>query len=191
MLLEHDLLVIDQLTSFARTDFSILDGDGNPVGSIVTEGSLSSRLFRGSREFSVIDASDGATVVRLVDVPNFGRDTFEVRAASGENLMTVARRFSWTGIKLRATASSGSEWTLDGNWREREFTVADASGAVLAQIGRSWKGAAAVLRGHERYTVTFTRRATDQDRRSVLGLVITIDLVRAKDDEAAAASAST
>ena len=31
MLLEHDLLVIDQLTSFARTDFSILDGDGNPA----------------------------------------------------------------------------------------------------------------------------------------------------------------
>lgn len=35
-LLDHDVLVIDQVTSFLRNDFQIFDAQGQPVGQILT-----------------------------------------------------------------------------------------------------------------------------------------------------------
>ena len=39
-ILSHDLLVIDQVTSFLGNDFAIRDAQGQPIGEIKTEGGM-------------------------------------------------------------------------------------------------------------------------------------------------------
>ncbi|MFZ2260200.1 MAG: hypothetical protein WAV52_05550 [Luteococcus japonicus] len=92
-LLDHDVLVIDQVTSFLRNDFQIFDAQGQPVGQILTQGSGLSRAIMGTRQLIVAEP-DGTQVMVVDDVPNFGRDTFDLLGPDGNRFAEVIKQFT-------------------------------------------------------------------------------------------------
>ena len=186
-LLDSDTLVMTQVTSFASNDFAIEDAAGAVVGEVQTQGSLGSRMFLGSRELAIVDAS-GAYVCTLTDPPDFGRDRFEVSDQRGV-LAEIIKEFSLVGLRLSIEVADGGWLEARGSFFEFDFTIDGPHGGV-ATVSRTWPGVAAGLLGRSRFVVAFTPGTPAETRKIVIGLVIAIDLIRAKRDKAAS-SAST
>lgn len=183
------MLIIDQVTKLFRTDFEIHEGD-EVVGQITTLGSPMARLFGGHREF-LVSEPDGTQVLRLKDVMNFmSRDTFEVLDGADRSLGTLRREFTLVHKKMSfIPVDGGDRLEVRGSFFGHEYAIAVRNEPV-AQISRLWAGLTQSLIGGQRYAVTFLPGASPRLRQIILGTVIAIDLVRAKDAGSAAATSS-
>lgn len=186
-LIDADALVIDQLTRLFRSDFEIHEGD-EVVGRITTQGSTMARMFGGNREFEVTEP-DGTQVLRLRDVMNFmSRDTYEVLDGADQPLGTLRREFTLFAKKVSfLPADGGDPLEVRGSFFGYDYSILVRDEPV-AQISRRWAGLATSLFGGQRYAVTFLPGASPRLRQVILGTVIAIDLMKAKDDGSAAAS---
>lgn len=183
-LLDAQQLVIDQVTTIFRSDFDITENN-EVVGHITTEGGLASRLFAGHREFTVTDFA-GTPVLRLVDVMNFGRDTFEVADGSGQPLGTIRREISLFKKRISFTpADGGPALEVHGSFWDYSYSI-EVTREPMASISQQWGGLARALMGGQRYAVTFTPATDARLRQIILGVVIAIDLMKAKDSSSAA-----
>lgn len=188
MLLDHNLLVIDQVTNWLTNDFAVRDGDGNQVGVITTEGGLGMRLLAGARELSLYEGEQ--KLLTLYDVPNFGFDTFEIQDAAGALVATVTKEFAFFATRLSielvpdAAASSESaaeaeSVELGGDWLDYDFE-ATLGGVRIAQVARRWPGLGEWFLDHNRYVVLFQRGLSTRHRVGILGAIIALDLIRDK-----------
>ncbi|MEI2811527.1 MAG: hypothetical protein V9F00_15405 [Nocardioides sp.] len=196
MLMDHTLLVIDQVTNWMTNDFAIHDEHGAPIGTIATEGGLGSRLLAGNREFSVYDGEQ--KLLGLYDVPNFGFDTFEVTDGGGALIAQVTKELAFFTTRLtielyapssdqspdqapdQASGPSVSQLVeLSGDWLDYDFE-ATIGGARAAQVARRWPGAGEWFLGRNRYVVLFERGLPPQPRLGILGAIIALDLIREK-----------
>jgi len=71
-LLDHNLLVIQQVSSVVSDKYTIMDGNGNAVGRIVDIPDCFSAAF-GTSRFDVLDAN-GSVVLRMGDQFDFDFD---------------------------------------------------------------------------------------------------------------------
>lgn len=181
-LLDHDLLVIDQVTSFLTNDFAIRDGQGLQIGHILTRGGALSLMFRGPRQLSITDA-DGSPLMGIDDVPNFGRDTYDLLNPDGQRFGEVIRKFTLFSKHLSVQVASGI-LELRGNFFDREFSIAGPQGEV-ARVSRRWPGLAAALLDRERYVLAFAPGVPTDQRAGMLGAVVALDLIRHKEEQAA------
>lgn len=186
-LLDRDVLVIDQVTSFLRNDFQILDPQGQPVGQILTQGSGLARAFLGNRQLTVAEP-DGTTLMTVDDVPNFGRDTFDLLGPDGTRFAEVVKQFTLFSKHLTVQTDAG-QLELQGSFWEREFTV-DGDGGQAAQVTRSYPGIGAAFLGKERYVLAFSPDLPATLRAGTLGAVIALDLIRQKERNNASAASS-
>ncbi|MEL4358500.1 MULTISPECIES: LURP-one-related/scramblase family protein [unclassified Luteococcus] len=187
-LLEHDVLIIDQVTGFFTNDFAIHDAQGIPVGIITTGGSALSRSFLGSRQLTVVE-SDGRPLLTVDDVPNLGRDTFALLGPDGQRFAEVVKQFTLFSKHLTVQLAD-EKLELRGSFWEREFTVAGSQGQA-AQVSRSWPGIGAALLGRERYALGFAGELPHHLRAATVGAVLALDLIRAKESSAASAGSSS
>lgn len=171
-------LIVDQVTSFLSNDFAIRDSEGTPLGHIITEGGLGSRVFLGSRQLTVID-SDETAFVYLDDVVNLGLDRFELYDTAAHELATITKEFTFFSNRLSIAMATGEELQLAGDWLDWNFTI-DAPDQAIAQVARSFPGIGPALLGRSRYVVAFEPTATPDQRRATFGATIAIDLIRAK-----------
>lgn len=179
-LLQHDLLIIDQVRGFLSNDFSILDAHGRPAGYIRTEGSGLNRLFMGNRQFTVLDA-DGTPMVRLDDVVTFGRDRMNIMAPDGQLLAELVRRISFLRSRFTITLADGTAMDIEGKMFDREFHLATAQMGEIARVTRSYSGIGQALLGRERYALQMAGFTEPWLRATIIGCVIAIDLCRQKD----------
>ena len=109
---------------------------GTVSGALASSGGwivlLGAFLFAGPRDFSVSSA-EGTPLLRLVDVPDFGCDTFEVTWPDGRRLATLQKRFSLFSTAIDAVAYDGSPIELRGAFADVDYQIA-AGGEV--QQGR-------------------------------------------------------
>lgn len=183
---DHDLLVVDQVTSFFADDFAIRDRAGATVGDIRTQGGALSRMVMGSRELAVHEA-DGTLALRVLDVVSFGRDRFEVVDGAGAPLGEVVKEFTVFRKRLSLRCADGQVLDLRGSFLDHDIEVVGELG-VAARVSRQWPGLAAGLLGRERYVIGFGDRVPAALRHAVLGGVVALDLVRAKEQRTAATS---
>lgn len=183
---DHDLLVVDQVTSFVADDFAIRDRAGAVVGDIRTQGGALSRMLMGSRELAVHEA-DGTLALRVLDVVSFGRDRFEVVDGAGAPLAEVVKEFTVFRKRLSLRCADGQVLDLRGSFLDHDIEVVGPLG-VAARVSRQWPGLAAGLLGRERYVIGFGDRVPAALRHAVLGGVVALDLVRAKEQRTAATS---
>lgn len=185
-LVDQNLLVLQQVKSFLANDFDILDAGGSPVATIHTEGSALSRMFRGNRELAVLE--NGRPVLRITDEVNvFSRDSYTVADGSGATLATLTKLFTFATKKIQADLNDGTVLLCTGSLFARSFTISRGD-AVAARIERRMSGVAEALMGHDRYALSMDPSLPPSYRGAIIGTVIAIDLIRAK--EAAAASSS-
>ena len=177
-ILSHDVLVIDQVTSFMSNDFAIRDRDGQPVGYIQTEGGMLSRMVMGNRQLAIVEA-DGSLLMRVDDVPNFGRDTFDLLGSDGQRFGEVVKQFTLFKKHLTVHVAS-DQLELRGSFWEREFSIEGSRGEV-ARVSRHWPGISSMFLDKERYVLGFAGGLPLDVRAGVLGAVVALDLVRQKD----------
>ena len=180
-LLETDLLVMDQVRTFMANDFAVHDAAGARIGEIRTQGSALSRMFLGSRQLSVHDA-DGSPVVLLDDVMTFGRDRFALLDGEQQPLGEVVKEFTFFSKRLTIRLADGQALDVEGRMFDVDFRVSGPGGAV-AQVSRQWAGLAAGLLGRSRYVLSFAPGVPAPMRAAVIGAVVAIDLIRAKEQQ--------
>lgn len=185
-LIDAQELVIDRVTSVFRNDFDIYEHH-EVVGHITTEGGLASRLLAGNREFTVTEF-DGTPVLRLVDVVNFGRDTYELTDAGGQPLGTIRRELSFLTKRITFTpADGGVPLEVRGSFWDYDYAI-EVNREPMASISQRWGGLANALLGGKRYAVSFTHTSDARLRQVILGVVVAIDLMKAKDSRSGSSS---
>lgn len=178
-LLDHDTLVMQQITGFMSNDFDILDGTGEQVaGHVTTTGSGLSRFFAGSRSLDVTDA-DGTPLLHVEDPPGIGFDRFELSAPDGTPLATLTSKFSFFSTRVGMTMADGAELELQGDPLGLDFTFA-MQGARAAQVGRQWAGLSRGFLGHSRYVLSIDPTVPAPLRLAIIGGCIVLDLIRQK-----------
>ncbi len=178
-ILETDVLVMDQIRSFLSNDFGIHDGTGEVIGSIRTEGGMGMRMLMGNRELAVHD-TDGSLLLRVVDPPDLGFDTFTVHDGSGAQVARIVKEFTFFSKSLRVELGTGGVMSVKGEIFDREFTVMGPLGEA-ARVSRRWPGVAEFLLSRERYVVGMAAGLPVPERLGTLGAVIALDLIRAKE----------
>lgn len=186
-LLQEDVLVIDQVTSFMGNDFSIMNAEGQPVGRITTEGGALQRMVMGNRQLAIID-TDGSLFMRIDDVMTFGRDRFVLHDPNGGQFGEVIKEFTLFSKRLTVNLP-GESLSLSGSFFEREFEVTGSLGQA-ARVSRRWPGIGSALLGRERYVLGFTPGVPGPMRAATLGAVVSLDLIRAKEQQSSSSGFS-
>lgn len=179
-LLQNDVLILDQVTSFLSNDFAISDAQGRQIGHIHTEGSGLSRIFMGNRRFTVMDAS-GQPVVLLDDVVSLGRDRMNIMTPDGGRLAELVRKVTFFRPKFSLNLADGTEMQIDGNFMQREYTLQTEQMGQIARISRSYQSFTKAFLGHERYSLEIAGFVEPWLRATIIGAVIAVDLCRLKD----------
>ena len=185
-LLHQDLLILQQLRSGLSPEFDILDDQEQVVGMVSGTESGARQFLLGPREFDVLDA-DGSRLAHLSDVRDFWRDTYEIVRGDGSMLATVARKVAFFSRRFSIALSTGEEFMVEGNFFDREFNVVNANGGgAVAQVSRERAGFAKAFLGHDRYALYYPPGTSPDRRLAILGSMIALDLMRAKDARSAA-----
>lgn len=184
-ILDNDLLVIDQVTSFMANDFAVRDRDGQPVGHIQTQGGLLQRALLGNRQLDILE-TDGSLLMRIDDVVSFGRDRFDLLGSDGQRFGEVVKEFTLFTQRLTVHLAS-DQLELVGSFWEREFGVTGQYGEV-ARVSRHWPGIAAAFLSRERYVLAFAPGLSLDVRLGTLGAVVALDLVRQKERNSSSSS---
>jgi hypothetical protein len=189
-LLNHDLLVVQQTRAGASTEFSIEDAQGALIGLIsCTQKSGVRQFFGGAREFDLLEA-DGTRLAHLSDDRKIWRDTYTLLRADGSQLATVSKQAKLFSRRITTTLTTGEELLVEskGSFSDRELNItSNRSGNVVAQASRERVGFAEALRGHDRY-VLHVPSLSPELRLTILGTVVALDMMRAKEETAAASS---
>jgi Protein of unknown function (DUF567). len=189
-LLNHDLLVVQQTRAGASTEFNIEDAQGALIGLIsCTQKSGVRQFFGGAREFDLLEA-DGTRLAHLSDDRKIWRDTYTLLRADGSQLATVSKQAKLFSRRITTTLTTGEELLVEskGSFSDRELNItSNRSGNVVAQASRERVGFAEALRGHDRY-VLHVPSLSPELRLAILGTVVALDMMRAKEETAAASS---
>ena len=189
-LLNHDLLVVQQTRAGASTEFNIEDAQGALIGLIsCTQKSGVRQFVGGAREFDLLEA-DGTRLAHLSDDRKIWRDTYTLLRADGSQLATVSKQAKLFSRRITTTLTTGEELLVEskGSFSDRELNItSNRSGNVVAQASRERVGFAEALRGHDRY-VLHVPSLSPELRLAILGTVVALDMMRAKEEAAAASS---
>ena len=185
-LLNQDLLILQQLRNGLSPEFDILDDQERVVGMVGGTESGARRFFLGPRGFDVLDA-DGSRLAHVSDVRDFWRDTYEIVRGDGSMLATVTRKMTFFSRRFSIALSTGEEFMVEGNFFDREFNVVNANGGgAVAQVSRERAGFAKAFLSHDRYALYYPPGTSPDRRLAILGSMISLDLMRAKDARSAA-----
>lgn len=177
-LLTSNTLVFQQTSSMLSNDFRIEDAAGNLVGQVLTTGGVGARLFRGSRTFDLLDER-GNLLLHIKDPFDMGFDRYELITPDGSLLANVRKQFSMMRKRL-SIEMPGLTLELAGSILEYDFSIRTGE-RVAAQVSRQWGGVVAGLRGRSRYSASFDPDAPEPVRLAIVGALIALDLMRAKD----------
>lgn len=179
-LLQHDLLVMQQITSFNSNDMTILDPYEAPIGHVVTKGSGAARFLMGSRELDLVDG-DGTPLAHISDTITFGRDRFEVTYPDGAPLAQVLKRIAFFTTKVEVNVADGSQLQLNGNMFGFDFRFMLGEWEI-ASVSRQWAGMSKGLLGRSRYAIRMRSDAPDPVRRAIISCCVVLDLIREKEN---------
>ena len=102
-------------------------------------------------------------------------------------LATVARQVAFFSRRFSIALSTGEEFMVEGNFFDREFNVVNTNGGgAVAQVSRERAGFAKAFLGHDRYALYYPPGTSPDRRLAILGSMIALDLMRAKDAQSAA-----
>ena len=190
-LLHQDLLILQQFRNGLSPEFNILDDQEQVVGMVGGTESGARQFLLGPREFDVLDA-DGRRLAHISDVRDFWRDTYEIMRGDGSMLAIVTRKLGFFSHRFSIELSTGEVFMVEGDFFGREFNVVDVDDEeIVAQASRERAGFAKALLGHDRYALYYLVGTSPDRRLALLGGMIALDLMRAKDASSTASYNST
>lgn len=175
-----DVLHMQQTTNFMANDFAVTDDQERPVLQVRTTGSGASRFFLGNRSFVIEDAETGRMLFGFEDVATWGWDRMSMVDAEGLPLAHLRREVAFFRTRVSCSVVDGTEFEIVGDVWGTSFTL-QARGVQIAAVERRWAGLARGLMGHSRYEVRLDPAMPPLVRCAVVGTVLGLDLMRAKD----------
>ena len=176
--LMNDVLVFQQTRNLVRNDFAIMDAHGQQVGHVETGGSTLGRMLKGSRELTVFDGPE-RPVIRVKDTMNLGRDRMEILDAGGGPLASLVKRLSLFRTRISLDLQ-GERIDLEGNIWGFEFQLTGPHG-VMGTVSREWSGMGNAFMGMSTYSLRLAQNLTVPQRYALIGAVLALDLIRAKE----------
>ncbi|MEV4900497.1 LURP-one-related family protein [Citricoccus sp. NPDC055426] len=173
-----DLLVMQQVTGFLSNDFALEDAEGRPVAYGHTLGSTAERMFGGNRQFEITDRS-GTPLFHVHDPMTWGRDRYRVTDPQGGPIADLVQRMTFLRTSVQVSVVDGTELVLDGNLMGMDFQLT-AGGTAVATVNRRWAGLGQAMLGRSRYALSLDPGMPPLVRCAVIGSVIALDLIRAK-----------
>lgn len=177
-LLTENSLVIQQTRSFLSNDFAIEDEHGRILGRVLTQGSVAGRFLKGNRSFDLLD-DRAQLLLRIRDPFDLGFDRYELYKPDGSLLANIQKHFSLLTKRLSIELPYLT-LNLEGDLFQYSFKIM-AGNTVAAQTSRQWGGLSAAIRGKSRYGVRFDPAAPAEVRLAMIGGLVALDLIRAKD----------
>jgi hypothetical protein len=172
---------MQQIRGGLSVEFDIQDSQGQVVGMVGGTESGIRRFFAGCREFDVLDV-DGMRLAHVSDIRDFWRDTYQITRGDGSVLASIARKSAFFSVKFSIVLASGEQLMVRGSFMSREFDVVNsASEEIVAQVSRERAGFAEAILGHDRYALYFPEGTSTDLRLAIIGGMIALDLMRAKD----------
>ena len=182
---------MQQFRNGLSPEFDILDDQEQVDGMVGGTESGARRFFLGPREFDVLDA-DGSRLAHLSDVRDFWRDTYEIVRGDGSVLATIARKMGFFSHRFSIALSTGEVFMVEGDFFGREFNMVNAADEkIVAQASRERAGFVKAFLGHDRYALYYPAGTSPDRRLAILGGMIALDLMRAKDASSATSYNST
>ena len=177
-ILDHDVLVLQQITSFMANDFEILDANGGVVGQFAGLDSGMSRFLTGPRVFALYEA-DGSPLLGLNDVHNWGMDTYELSDPVGNPVGTVRQKLTFFRTVVEAQSVDGTLLSFEGGFFDYDYQILD-NGFEVARVTKEWAGFSRAFMGHSRYVLSIDPRVNRPSRPLILGTAVALDLLRMK-----------
>jgi len=184
-LLAHAKFLVDQKAKLfeLRNEYSILDEQGNRIGSVMQVGqSLLTRLVRlFSKADSLLSVkleireADG-TVALLLHKPAM-RITCTVSRPDGIEIGRIAARIRLGKARMAITDPAGSVLgeVRAENLRAWNFDVHDAGGRLIARVDKKWAGARELFTTADKYRLELDPSLGDPLRSLVVGSCLAID----------------
>ncbi|MGC5616821.1 LURP-one-related/scramblase family protein [Georgenia sp. Z1491] len=170
-LLEQDVVVMHQVTSFLSNDFDILDEHEQVVGHVRTTGSS---MF-GSRSFEVADADD-TLLMHVVDTLAWGSDRYTLTDPDGSPLAEVVQRMAFFSTRVEIAVTDGPLLEIGGRGFDQDFEILDGE-RPLGAVSRQPAG---FFSGKDRYVIRLEDDAGPRERLALIGGTLALDLIRAK-----------
>ncbi|RRD50697.1 LURP-one-related/scramblase family protein [Arachnia propionica] len=189
-LLSHDVVHLQQQRQLWRNDFSVLDGQGREIGRVVGTDTGAGRFFLGNRNFVLVDASQ-QVLAHLHDPFNWGRDTFSITLPDGQPLAHLRKEFSMFRKRISLALGDGTPLEVTGSFWDRDFEISDTAGNLMARADRKRRTLSEAFLGQDRYQINLTPGLAPGPRLAILAAIIAVDLIRDKEDNAAASSSSS
>ncbi|MEJ6019222.1 LURP-one-related/scramblase family protein [Corynebacterium sp. H113] len=179
-LLSRNMLAIQQIRSFMRDNFDILDENGQVAGYVETQGSRLGRMLMGSRKLTVHE-TDGRPLFVVIDPVNFVRDTFHVTLPGSDQPMAIIRsRFSLLRRRVDIEIPGYATCQVEGSMWDYSYRFL-INGREVAHIERHWAGLMNELLERQKYFVRLAPDVPTDLRMAILGSAIAIDLMKEKD----------
>lgn len=178
--LMNDVLVFQQTRNLVKNDFAIMDEQGQQVGHVETGGSTLGRLLKGPRELTVFDGPE-RPVIRVKDTMTLGRERMEILDATGAPLASLVKRISFFRTRISLDLQ-GEEIDLQGDIWGFEFQISGPSG-VMGAVSREWSGVGNAFLGMSTYALRLAQHLTATQRHALIGAVLALDLIRAKESK--------
>lgn len=189
-LLSHDVVYLQQQRQLWRNDFSILDGQGRVIGQVVGTDTGADRFFLGNRNFVLLDSSQ-QVLAHLHDPFNWGRDTFSITLPDGQPVAHLRKEFSVFRKRISLALGDGTPLEVTGSFWDRVFEISDTAGNPMARADRKRRTLSEAFLGRDMYQINLTPGLPPGPRLAILAAIIAVDLIRDKEEKAAASSSAT
>lgn len=138
----------------------------------------------------LLDSSQQA-LAHLHDPFNWGRDTFSITLPDGQPLAHLRKQFSMFRKRISLALGDGTPLEVTGSFWDRDFEISDTAGNPMARADRKRRTLSEAFLGQDRYQINLTPGLAPGPRLAILAAIIAVDLIRDKEDNAAASSSAS
>jgi uncharacterized protein YxjI len=194
-LLTEPILVVNQKAKLIEltNQYAVYDQAGNQLAGVQEVGQSTAkkalRLLSNVDQFLThkleIKDLNGTVLLQLTRPAKIMKSTLVVSGPQGHEIGKIVQLNMIGKIRFGLEAGGEQLGSINAeNWRAWNFSIADASGAEIARITKTWEGfGKAIFTTADNYVVQIHRPLEDPLRSLVVAAAVTVDTALKQDDK--------
>ena len=194
-LFTEPILVVNQKAKLIEltNQYAVYDQAGNQIAGVQEVGQSTAkkalRLLSNVDQFLThkleIKDLNGTVLLQLTRPAKIMKSTLVVSGPQGHEIGKIVQQNMIGKIRFGLEAGGEQLGSINAeNWRAWNFSIADASGAEIARITKTWEGfGKAVFTTADNYVVQIHRPLEDPLRSLVVAAAVTVDTALKQDDK--------
>ena len=194
-LFTEPILVVNQKAKLIEltNQYAVYDQAGNQLAGVQEVGQSTAkkalRLLSNVDQFLThkleIKDLNGTVLLQLTRPAKIMKSTLVVSGPQGHEIGKIVQQNMMGKIRFGLEAGGEQLGSINAeNWRAWNFSIADASGAEIARITKTWEGfGKAIFTTADNYVVQIHRPLEDPLRSLVVAAAVTVDTALKQDDK--------